>query len=70
MHPYEKELPKIPYEYLTEGHLLYDCIYNPEKTLFLQMGEERGCRVKNGLEMLHVQADAAWEIWGEERDKR
>ena len=70
MHPYEKELPKIPYEYLTEGHLLYDCIYNPEKTLFLQMGEERGCRVKNGLEMLHVQADAAWEIWREERDKR
>ena len=63
MHPYEKEMPAIPYKYLTEAHLLYDCIYNPEKTLFLQMGEEHGCRVKNGLEMLHMQADAAWEIW-------
>lgn len=63
MHPYEKEMPAIPYQYLTEAHLLYDCIYNPEKTLFLQMGEEHGCRVKNGLEMLHMQADAAWEIW-------
>jgi len=63
MHPYDKELPAIPYEYLTEDHLLYDCIYNPAKTLFLQMGEEHGCRIKNGLEMLFMQADEAWRIW-------
>ena len=67
MHPLENKFPKIPYEYLTEEHLLFDCIYNPAKTLFLLMGEQHGCRVKNGLEMLHTQADAAWEIW---RDKR
>lgn len=63
MHPYEAELPQIPYEYLTKEHLLFDCIYNPSKTLFLQEGEQRGCRIKNGLEMLHLQADRAWEIW-------
>jgi shikimate dehydrogenase len=48
---------------LTESHLLFDCIYNPAKTLFLQEGEKHGCRIKNGLEMLHVQADRAWDIW-------
>ena len=64
MHPYEKEKPKIPYEWLTESHLLYDCIYNPGKTLFLQMGEKQGCRIKNGLEMLLKQADEAWRIFG------
>lgn len=63
MHPYESELPKIPYEYLTKSHLLFDCIYNPAKTLFLQEGEKHGCRIKNGLEMLHIQADKAWDIW-------
>ena len=64
MHPYEKAMPKIPYEWLTESHLLYDCIYNPGKTLFLQMGEKQGCRIKNGLEMLLKQADEAWRIFG------
>lgn len=64
MHPYEKEMPNIPYNYLSKEHLLYDCIYNPERTLFLQQGEERGCQVKNGLEMLHKQADEAWKIFG------
>ena len=47
MHPYEDQWPDIPYQHLTEKHLLYDCIYNPEKTLFLQKGEEQGCRIKN-----------------------
>lgn len=65
MHPYEEEMPALPYCYLNEKHLLYDCIYNPEKTLFLQAGEQHGCRIKNGLEMLHLQADKAWEIWRE-----
>ena len=63
MHPYENECPNIPYEYLSKEHLLYDCIYNPERTLFLQKGETMGCQVKNGLEMLHRQADEAWEIF-------
>ena len=63
MHPYEDQLPNIPYKYLTKKHLLYDCIYNPEKTLFLQKGGEQGCRIKNGLEMLHLQADEAWSVW-------
>ena len=63
MHPYEDQWPEIPYQHLTEQHLLYDCIYNPEKTLFLQKGEEQGCRIKNGLEMLHLQADEAWKEW-------
>jgi shikimate dehydrogenase len=63
MVPYEKEKPTIPYKWLTSKHLLYDCIYNPDKTLFLQEGEKRGCQIKNGLEMLHRQADEAWIIW-------
>lgn len=67
MHPFAEKMPNIPYELLTEEHLLYDCIYNPEKTLFLQMGARRGCRIKNGLEMLHLQADEAWKIFGVQR---
>lgn len=63
MHPYENECPNIPYEYLSKEHLLYDCIYNPERTLFLQKGEKMGCHVKNGLEMLHRQADEAWGVF-------
>ena len=63
MHPYENEMPDIPYHYLSKEHLLYDCIYNPERTLFLQEGEKMGCQVKNGLEMLHRQADEAWGVF-------
>ena len=63
MHPYENEYPNIPYEYLSKEHLLYDCIYNPKRTLFLQQGEAMGCQVKNGLEMLHRQADEAWGVF-------
>ncbi len=55
----------IPYEYITDKHLLYDLIYNPEKTLFLQKGEAQGATIKNGMEMLHGQARAAWKIWNE-----
>lgn len=65
MAPYEQEKPDIPYQYLTPQHLLFDCIYNPAPTLFLQAGAERGCRLKNGLEMLHLQADYAWAIWNQ-----
>lgn len=55
--------PDIPYNYIGGFHLLYDLVYNPDKTLFLQKGEDCGAKVKNGLEMLHLQAEAGWEIW-------
>lgn len=57
------ECPPIPYEALTEEHLLYDLIYNPEKTLFLKKGEDHGAVIKNGYEMLVLQAEKSWEIW-------
>ena len=53
----------IPYELLTPNHLLYDLLYNPNVTLFMKKGEAQGAVVKNGLEMLLLQAFAAWEIW-------
>jgi shikimate dehydrogenase len=55
--------PDIPYQSITSQHILFDLVYNPEKTLFMQKGEEKGASIKNGLEMLHRQALAAWEIW-------
>ncbi len=63
MFPKVVEAPPIPYEYITPGHLLYDLIYNPEKTLFLQKGEEKGAAIKNGYEMLLIQAEESWKIW-------
>lgn len=56
-------LPPIPYEYITDKHFLYDCVYNPERTAFLREGEARGARIVNGKDMLYLQADAAYEIW-------
>ena len=55
--------PDIPYERLSARHLLYDCVYNPEETLFLKKGKAQGCTIKNGLDMLYGQAKAAWRIW-------
>ena len=55
--------PDIPYNLLTDNHLLYDLNYIPEVTRFLQLGAARGATVKSGLEMLHLQADASWNIW-------
>lgn len=55
--------PDIPYDRLTPNHLLYDLLYNPSNTLFMKNGEAQGAVVKNGLEMLLLQAFAAWEIW-------
>lgn len=63
MYPHVDECPQIPYEYLTSKHLLYDLLYNPNTTLFMKKGEEHGATTKNGLEMLLLQAFAAWEIW-------
>ena len=63
MHPHTNECPEIPYEFIGEGHILYDLVYNPEKTLFLKKGKAVGATTKNGLEMLLLQAKAAWNIW-------
>lgn len=61
--PKTDQCPAIPYEALNSDHLLYDLIYNPEETLFLQKGKEKGATIKNGYEMLILQADKNWEIW-------
>lgn len=63
MVPHENAYPDIPYAFLSAEHLLYDLIYHPEETLFLQKGKEYGASIKNGYEMLIGQAEAAWEIW-------
>ncbi len=63
MTPNESELPAIPYKLLSANHLLYDLIYKPEKTLFLQKGESCGCVIKNGFDMLVIQAEENWKIW-------
>jgi shikimate dehydrogenase len=55
--------PPIPYGSITQDHYLFDLIYNPPKTLFLQKGEERGAAVKNGHDMLVIQAEESWKIW-------
>ncbi len=55
--------PEIPYHYCGKDHLFYDLVYNPEVTAFLKAGQNQGGTIKNGLEMLHLQAEAAWEIW-------
>ena len=65
MFPKVDECPAIPYEYLTPDNLLYDLVYNPETTLFMKKGALQGAIVKNGLEMLHLQAIASWEFWNE-----
>ena len=62
-YPEVEAKPDIPYEYLTDRHLLYDLIYNPDKTAFLQMGEKAGATIMNGRLMLEFQAEKSWEIW-------
>jgi len=66
MYPKTDTCPDIPYQYLTPDHLLYDLIYNPDETLFMRKGKESGAVVKNGLEMLLLQAFISWEIWNKE----
>ena len=62
-HPNIDQSPDIPYESLTDRHLLYDLIYNPSTTLFMKKGLEKGANVVNGLKMLTLQAEKSWEIW-------
>ena len=63
MYPNTEECPPLPYEAMDYHTILYDLIYNPDQTLFMQKGAEQGADVKNGLEMLLLQAFASWEFW-------
>jgi shikimate dehydrogenase len=63
MSPKTEAMPPINYEHIGSEHYVYDLIYNPARTLFLQKSEMRGATIKNGLEMLHVQAEKSWTIW-------
>lgn len=66
MYPNADECPKLPYEAMDSNNLLYDLIYNPDETLFMKKGMEHGAVVKNGLEMLLLQAFVSWEFWNSE----
>ncbi len=63
MWPNTEQAPEIPYEAITANHLLFDLVYNPEPSTFLEWGAKKGARIKGGLEMLSLQAEAAWTIW-------
>lgn len=63
MYPNINSCPNIPYEFISTNHICYDLTYNPDITLFLKNSKEQGATIKNGLEMLILQAEAAWEIW-------
>ena len=63
MYPRTEECPLLPYEAMDSHTILYDLIYNPDETLFMTRGQEYGAEVKNGLEMLLLQAFASWEFW-------
>ena len=66
MSPAENTCPDLPYQLLTAGHYLFDLVYKPAKTLFLQKGEEQGATIINGFEMLMIQAEENWRIWNED----
>lgn len=63
MLPNLDSFPPIPYQFLTPKHLAYDLVYNPEETAFLTKAKEKGAKIKNGLEMLYLQAERSWFIW-------
>lgn len=63
MFPNVNEAPLIPYSFIGANHYLYDLVYNPGETLFLSKGKEKGAAIKNGLDMLHIQAEESWTIW-------
>jgi shikimate dehydrogenase len=63
MAPENQSFPPLPYRHISTHHLLFDMVYNPATTHFLEKGSDQGATTKNGLEMLHLQAERAWEIW-------
>lgn len=68
MYPHVDEAPDVPYHLLTPQHLCYDLVYNPLETAFMKKASEQGAMVKNGLEMLHLQAEAGWKFWHSTED--
>jgi shikimate dehydrogenase len=64
--PNVEECPDIPYQHIGSHHFLFDLVYNPPETLFLKKGKVQGAKIINGLEMLILQAEKAWEIWQKE----
>ena len=65
MYPKINLLPNIPYRLITKNYFLYDLVYNPETTRFLEKGKRKGAKIKNGLEMLHLQAELSWNYWNQ-----
>ncbi len=63
MYPLVHEIPDLPWRWIGSDHILFDMVYNPEVTRFLQTGAKQGAKVRNGLGMLHTQAELAWKIW-------
>lgn len=68
MFPNVEDCPAIPFEFITKRHYLYDLIYNPAETAFLRNGAEKGAVLQNGMKMLELQAEKAWDIWTSEED--
>jgi len=69
MYPHTDECPLLPYDAMDSHTILYDLVYNPDMTLFMKKGAEHGANVKNGLEMLLLQAFASWEFWNGKEQK-
>jgi len=65
-YPKVEEFPPIPYQFITSQHYLFDLVYNPAKTKFLEKGEEQGAAIQNGYDMLTIQAEENWKIWNED----
>jgi len=63
--PNMEAFPSIPYEFFTDKHIAYDLIYNPAETQFLKKAKQQGAQIKNGLDMLIIQAEKAWKIWNQ-----
>jgi len=61
--PNINQSPEIPYQFLTSEHFLFDLVYNPSETEFLKQGKKQGAKIQNGMQMLKLQADKAWELW-------
>ncbi len=61
--PHTGQFPSFPYDFVSSRHLFYDLVYNPPQSLFLQFASKKGATISNGLNMLHLQAEAAWQIW-------
>jgi shikimate dehydrogenase len=66
MYPKIEEVLPIPYHLITDKHFVFDLVYNPEKSKLLSIAENQGAQIKNGLEMLHIQAEEAWKIFEEQ----